>query len=464
MERLRELQQKYLLVPKSLYFSFALVIYAMHQYKGQFIMHQCKDIDKGSLSVYLSFVQMISFTSSIFIAMMNDKFGNQKYILIALFTASAAMFQSLYSAHSVFALMGIYAIYFSSISALLPLLDKVVLEYLNNIPGISSAAYGKQRLWGSFGFLATNFIIEQIATVEAKKFEFTNVAFYNVIVTVIAIALVFLFIKNIAGRSMQGNVFSCISKLLGNLEFSIFLFIILLCGITRCSMTTYLSIYYTDVLKFVKEDSPYDLPGPLNPIVNFFYKHKLATTTLFGNALEIAIFFKSQAIIERFGLFFPLFAAQFAQLARFGAYYMLDIDSPNVFLYACLIELLKGVNFSLIQCSAALLVSKLVPPQYKTTAQILYNGSFIALGSVLSGIISSFQFDPKAKMSRSKAHSEFRGVFKTNILLTLAIIGFFLVKYALIEKVLFNKNNADEKLKQIEEENAEEVVVDKLVK
>jgi len=209
-------------------------------------------------------------------------------------------------------------------------------------------------------------------------------------------------------------------------------------------MTNYLNLYYTDVLNFKDDDAPYEFiwpfsSRPFSSLLNFFYHHKKATTTMFGVALEILIFLNSKRIIDRFGLFWPLLVAQLAQLLRFISYYYIDYSSSNAFTFCCLTELLKGLNFSLIQCSAAILVSKLAPRELKTTAQVIYTGSFIALGTILSGLISKPLFKTTKESSVEEIHEEFLKLFMVNIVISVVIIVCFFIKYVFIENVLFTR-------------------------
>ncbi|MCA9750353.1 MAG: MFS transporter, partial [Romboutsia sp.] len=246
-------------------------------------------------------------------------------------------------------------------------------------------------------------------------------------------------------------------KLARNKEYAYFILIILLCGISRASMTNYLSLFYQDVCKLGNKNVPnFNLPGFLKAPLGLFYRNKIATTTLYGVALEIVVFFNSSKIIDKLGLFWPMFLAQFFQLLRFIFYFTLDVDSKNVFMYCCLIELFKGLNYSLIHSSALLLACKLCPPSLKGPSQLIYSGTFVALGTVISGVLFNLAFKAKSNIPRDVAIEEFKKLFVINILLSVFIIGFFLIKYALMENLLFNRENAERKLKLIEEETLQQ--------
>lgn len=459
MDKLRQLDEKFLLVPKILYFMLAMLFYTFHQFRGAFINSQF-GVSKRQLGTCFGYIQIIAFLINLWIAGFNDRSGRQRFILSSLVAVSAFFFQLFFVVPTAMLFWLTFGVYYSLISATLPLLDKVMLDHLSNNPNATTESYGVQRVSASIGYLVANFIIEKICHSGPGDKDFSNMAYYNAVVAVIVTFLTITFINNLPPRSSRSNYLSSITKLLTNVDFMYLMFIVLLCGIVRASMTIYLGIYYSDVLQFKKGDPSFHAIWPFSYIINFFYHHKQSTTTMFGVALEILIFFNSARIINRIGLFMPLLIAQVAQLMRFVAYYALDYQDPNAFMYCCLFELLKGLTFGLIQSSAAILVAKLAPPSLKTTGQIIYTGTFIALGTVLSGAIFQFVFSPDAKMKREAAYEEFHSVFLINIFISLAIIAFFLLKYAILENLLFNRANAEAKLRRIEEHSIDDEIPD----
>ncbi|KAI5168478.1 hypothetical protein PAEPH01_0166 [Pancytospora epiphaga] len=459
MDSLHRLNEKLILVPKLLYFMMAMLFYTFHQFRGAFINSQFH-VSKKQLGAYFGYIQLIAFLINLWIAGFNDRTGKQRMVLAGLVVSSAIFFQTFFVIQSAAIFWIAFGFYFSLISATMPLLDKVMLDYLTANPNTSPESYGVQRVFSSIGYLVTNFIIEQICKSGPGDKDFSNMAYYNAFIGVVVTSLIVLFIRNLPPHTNSNNYLLSISKLLRNFDFMYLMFIVLLCGIVRASMTVYLGLYYIDVLRLKTDSPPMKLFWPFSYLLEFFYNHKQSTTTMFGVALEIIIFFNSARIIRKIGLFMPLLIAQFAQFARFVAYYNLHYDNSNAFLYCCLFELLKGLTFGLIQSSAAILVSRLVPPSLKTTGQIIYNGTFIALGTVLSGFIFQFVFSPGAKLSQEEAYNEFRSVFLINSFISVLIIVFFLFKYAVKENLIFNKENAEEKLRGIEERALMEEIPD----
>lgn len=455
MDRLGKLNKNFLIVPKILYLSLSASFYTFHQFRGQFIIERY-NVEKSSLGFYLSVPQFISFFSNLYIGAINDKSGKQKLLILTLLVASAVFFQTFFQDLSLFMFWVNYTIYFALISATLPLMDKVMLDYVAGIPEMGAKAFGSQRIWSTFGYLLTNFSVEHIiATSDPDVQDFDKMRYFNMFVAALAGILIFMFVNNLPQRTSTSNYLSSMRSLLFNFEYMYFIFIILLCGISRAFMTNYLGVYYSKVLKFNDQENTLSLFWPLNKLADIGYNHKQSTSTFFGVALEIIIFYNSSLVTDKLGLLWPIFLSQIFQLLRFICYYRLSYDDPNSFAYCCLTELLKGANYSLIHTSALQLANSFSPPHLRTTSQLIYNGTFVAIGTVASGLFFKSYFS-KSIDDVEESYSEFHSAFKANIVFSLIGIGFFLAKYAVHENLLFNRTNMERKLRIIEDQALEE--------
>lgn len=449
MEHFTKLNQKYLLVPKLLYLSLSAAFYMFHQFRSQFIFDRY-GMEKDKLGLYLSIPQAISFFSNIWIGSINDRSGKQKMIILGLLMASALFFQSFFLSDSLALFWINFTFYFVLLSATLPLLDKVMLDYVSEIPGMGSKAFGTQRLWSTFGYLITNFAVEHVIAADEKdKPDYDNMQYFNIFVVGVASVFIYLFVKNLPRRTTSSDYVNSVKALLRNFEYVYFIFIILLCGVSRAFMTNYLGFYYSKVLKFNDQKSPFRLFWPLNLLVDAAYNHKQSTSTVFGVALEIIVFYHSSLVTDKLGFFWPILLSQVFQLFRFLSYYTLTYDNPNSFAICCLIELLKGANYSLIHTSALQLANSFCPPYLRTTSQLIYNGVFVAVGTVLSGLIFK-SFFTKGVDDVDLSYSEFNTAFKWNIYFSIVGMCFFVYKYGIRENLLFNKANAERKIRDIE--------------
>ncbi len=452
MKQFKQINKRFILVPKLLYFSLALFFYSLHQFRTPFIL-QRYGVKKKSLGNWISMGQLLSFISNIWIGRINDKSGKQRFILMFLVGMSAFICQLFFFTKNALIFWPLFFVYFSLISAAFPLLDKIVLDYLSS--EASTELYGTQRIWSTFGYLCCNFIVEFLIIDKGDKKDFTNIMYYNLLMGGIVLVLMYMFIHNLPPISERSSNRSAFKKLFKNSEFMYFMVIILLSGIVRASMTLYLSDYMTSVLNLDKKSKePHFISklGIFASIFRFFLKTKVSITSTFGVFLEIVVFFNSKIILEKLGFFMPLFIACIGQLLRFIGYYCLHYKNKNAFAICCLLELIKGLVFGLIQTSATLLVGKFAPKSIKTTALIIFNGTYIALGTVLSGIIFGFIFDKNSKKPGLESYNEYKNVYIVNILISLLTLAIFFWKYGIRENLIFSKANADAKIKKVEED------------
>lgn len=443
MQTIKNIGMRWLLIPKLLYFFLAMFFYELHQFRGPFMANQF-GISKREMGVNLGIIQIVAFCVNLAISSLNDRTGKQRVIFVLSLVVSAALFQSFFSISAKWLFWIVYGAYYSLISATLPLLDKIMLDYLAASPYAAPENYGVQRVWSSFGYQAVNHVIETICVVDTEKKDFSNLAVFNIFAASAIVLLSLAFIRNMQPKGgSSANYFAAVASLLVNVDFMYLMFIVLLCGIVRAAMTLYLGMYCTDVLQFTSDSPECTLVWPIPSIVRFIHENKHSTTTLCGIACEILIFFNSAKIIRVFGLLMPLFLAQIAQLIRFICYYYLDYRGSRAFFWCCAIELLKGVCFGLIQSSAAILVSKLIPASLKTTGQMIYNGTFIALGTVLAGLVFRHVFSADTKVAREVAYAEFSKVFLICSGISAFILIVFVLRYAVWENLLFNRQNAN---------------------
>lgn len=453
MDKFHKINQKFLVVPKLLYFSIATAFYVFHQFRGQFICDTF-NVDKSDLGFYLSIPQFLSFFSTLYVGAINDRSGKQKLLIFSLLVLGGFFFQSFFVGINSFTFWYMYAAYFCLISATLPLLDKVMLDYVSEIPGMGPKAFGSQRIWSTFGYLFTNFTVEHLITdKDSKDLNYSAMPVYNWIAVVVTGALILTFVRNFQSRQSSTNYLSSMRSLVSNLEYMYFIFIILLCGISRAFMTNYLGIYYSKVLNFKDQPNTLNLFWPLNRLADWGYAHKQSTSTLFGVALEILIFYNSSYVTDKLGLLWPIFLSQVFQALRFLAYYSLSYENENSFAFCCLIELLKGASYSFIHTSALQLANSFSPPNLRTTSQLIYNGVFVAIGTVAAGLFFKSYFSKTTdEMDVSVVYKEFNSAFKANIIFALVSLAFFLWKYAISENLLFSRENTQRKLQSIENE------------
>jgi len=473
MNFLRKLDSNYLLKPKILYTFINLQYYTLHQFRTFFIRDKFRflqeneetgdleeePVTEGQVSHYTGIIMFTTFFTSIVIGKFADKKHNHKSLLFLLTILSTIIFLTLYLTH----IMEINPnILWSTIFLYLmlnipkqPLLDKIVLETLAKDNNISS--YGKQRVWGSVAYGFANTIIEAFLLYGSidGKYNYNNLIYYCLITTAISALAILFFIKSSSHQATEQEAVSSssgsIKDLLLNFEFMFFLTIMFLNAITRSAMALYLPYYQKDVLKVEPYELPESWPGWLVSVVNVFNKQPISTLAWAGLIFEMSAMFFSDSLLSRFGLFLPLLFAQVLALVRFMAYAVINPDSEHVYAYSFFFELIKGMYFGLAHMSAVHIAMKLAPPHLKTTAQMVYQGTFNALGSLVSGVLFGKLFDSNLKSKDASVdvdqkYRAYQQLFIVNIVIMLLTIGVYTIKYGIRDRVLLNKDREDEKL------------------
>lgn len=458
--KLWELQ--WLIKPKLIYLIINLHFYGFHQIRSAFAKEKFKVPDQqyGKMTGY---TQFITFITNIFIGNICDKRKNYKNMLLFLIVASTAVFLQFYINglenldKSIF--WGIMLLYMIFNNPKQPLTDKIMISYLEKESIYGSKVYGRQRLWGTFSLSIATYFCEWLCKESNGILNFNNLIGYNIVTTVLAYLLITFAvqnkkpdenvveekpveeIKNTVNRT--GNVF----QLLKNWEFMFFILIIFSNAITRSALTIYLNIFHKEILNIQPYDLPKSLPLGSNSILSVLNNNPIATLTTFGIVLEVAVLFFSEQIIDRLGYFWPLIIAQLVSIIRFLAYYLIPSTSKHVYGLSCIFELLRGVYFGLIHISSVHIAPGLAPSHLKATSQMIYQGTFSALGSLVSGYIFGDMFKDKiSDSSILEREAVYKQIFLINTIISCITILVCFIKYGIKDRVLFDRCKEDEKL------------------
>ncbi|CAD26097.1 SUGAR PERMEASE (MALTOSE-RELATED PERMEASE) [Encephalitozoon cuniculi GB-M1] len=458
MESIRKINRKFLLTPKVLYFFVNLQYYTLHQFRGVFAKKKFGATD-GDLAKYMGPMLGAIFFTNIFIGTMNDKFGRSHLFMVGALLLTCSLLQMFYVDSYMDIFPGMFWInlllYMAFNNGIPPLLDKAVLDYLNGIPEAGARAYGKQRLWGTAGYGLSCKLIEKCIK-DGDEFRFGNLRYYSLATTAISATMVFLLLKSPAseGRTVRRDIAANCMELMRNGSYLFFILMILLNGITRQALSIYHTVYLTDILRIKGYDLPSSWPLWLQTIVNFFNESPVATATFCGMIFEVVMLYHFPAISKKIGLVWPFFIAQLFQIFRVGCYFLLDYNDPNVFLYCCLIELTRGVYFGLLQPSAVQLAMNLCPPHLKSTSQMIYHGTFTALGSLATSLVFGNLFS-EDKMKGKDIPIEDRAAnyklfFFVNICFASVTTGLFVYKYFILDRISRHRSTDQEKKAIIE--------------
>ncbi|KAH9410717.1 MFS1-like protein [Ordospora pajunii] len=453
----RKINRKYLLTPKVLYFLVNLQYYTLHQFRGVFAKKKFGASD-GDLAYFIGPMLGTVFFTNILIGAMNDKYGRSHLFIISALLLTFLFLQLFFVEAYMTMVPGMSIFWFNLFlymafnNGIPPLLDKAVLDYLNEIPEAGAREFAKQKLWGTAGYGVSCKVIEMCIKF-GEEFKFGNLRYYSLVTTILSASAVFLLLRSPAreGTSTRSDILANCKELLRNGSYLFFIFIILLNGITRQALSIYHVVYLTEILQIKGYELPASWPSWLQYLVGFFNESPVATATFCGMAFEVVMLYHFPKISQKIGLVWPFFIAQLFQILRVICYFMLDYNNPHVFMYCCLIELTRGVYFGLLTPSAVQLAMNLCPPHLKATSQMIYHGTFTALGSLAaSAVFGSLFSEAKMKgadISLEEKASNYKVFFLVNIAFACATVALFSYKYFFLDRI--SRRNAEVEKKEL---------------
>lgn len=479
MKFLEKLESRFLLAPKLVYLIVNLQFYGFHQLRFAFAKDKF-GVSEEHYGKFTGYTQFITFFTNILLGNYSDKTKKYKPMLLSLIILSTVVFlhfyiNSLMNIHSLIFWVFIL-LYLVTNNPKAPLLDKIMLEYLDSFAEIGSKVYGKQRLWGTLALSMATYLCEWCTSNGDGTFDFNYLIHYNIIATVIAaLGVIFLIRpnKNSAPHENQAvaetkeekpqesapqqqvSKSAAFLELFKNKEFMFFIFIIFSNAVTRSALTIYLSIFHKDILKIRPYDLPSHWPIALKSFVDIFNSKPIATLATFGIVFEMGVMFVADKILDRLGYFWPLILAQIISMVRFLAYYLIPSDSEHVYGLSCLFELLRGIYFGMIHISSVHIAQKLAPPYLKATSQMMYQGTFAAMGSLVSGYFFGDLFKSKLTKESSLEQREnvYKLIFLINFVVSFLTVLLCFIKYGLVDKVLFSREKENQKLNSYEIED-----------
>lgn len=464
-------EERWLFAPKILYFVINMQYYTLHQFRSAFALEKFR-VPKSHYGIFTGFIMFITFFTNIAIGGYSDKRRNHKSMLFYLTIITTVAFTLFYfepfmSLGKMVCFWSIMLVYLVFNNPKQPLLDKIILDYLSNIPCAGPEAYGRQRLWGTLAYGAATYISEALLIQKGKKeYNFNNLLLYAFVTTALAVSSVMVFIRprEITAQPAEpeqkeeeeeqehrpeetGRRSNSYMTLLKNSDYVFFIAIMFSNAVTRSAMTLYLNNFHREVLELEPYDLPKSWPGPVRSAVDLLNSKPITALTFFGIGFEVLVMFVSKGIIDRFGLFWPLLVAQMCALVRFFAYFTLKPGNPHAYGLSCAYELIKGVYFGLAHISAVQIAMKLSPTHLAATSQMIYQGTFNALGSLVSGLVFGMMFGSKLKSgSGNSLETMFGRFFLVNALICMITILVYVYKYGVKDGVLFSRQAEDAKL------------------
>ena len=239
----------------------------------------------------------------------------------------------------------------------MPLVDNSVMELL----GERSALYGRQRVWGAIGWGVAGALAGMLVDRLGLGFSFYAYLFFMAVGLAVSTRMV------VSGGTIGQPFGAGIRTVMGNRPLMIFLVTALIASMGSGIVHNYLFLYLSDL-------------G--------------ASETLMGLSLtlatfsEMTVFFFSRWLLRKVGARGILLLAIAAYVVRLLAYTLM----PPVWLVLP-INLLHGLTFSALWVAGVSYVNEVTPKGSGATAQGLFSGLTMGLGSATGAVLGGTLYD-----------------------------------------------------------------------
>jgi len=429
--------ERWLIMPKVLYFLLNAYVYGFHSLVTIFFVNQ------WHLSYYMfgyaSSVIVTNFFGAMIWSSLADKTGRYKTIIIAsvvLYTAVAIgilfpVFESEDQKYLRYAYVFVgLALFNFFLSAAFPLLDAQILGMMAANPKIRKEQFNNQRMFGAIGHLVATLASMHLYNGKDQKNQIIAQLFIS---TVFALAVWFGVpdVKPVkgghhghhGGPAKAGGeavavprhpILACLS----NASFTFFMLFVGASGVVR-SITT-------------------NFQKPISTAISGGHAGKASYMDIGRTASEVFVYLTAKYMKDALGVYWILVFSQLTGIARLWGLGLIPIGSQHAYLMASCLELLKGFNSGLISSSAIPIASSLAPPGCESTAQGLYSGNYsglsMALGGIIGGAILHYLYKPGSTNLEQlhDAQTMFNWISIASTVITLALAA----KFIFIDRVM----------------------------
>jgi len=291
-----------------------------------------------------------------------DATGKYRLILLVAITGTWLSVFLLLQANTFALLIPIVAIYAFFVAPIIPLVDNTVMFML----GARKGEYGRQRVWGAYGWGAAAAIAGLIIQQSGLSW-----AFY----TYLALLLVLLVVATrfpIQQSTLNGKFWNGLRLLLTNRQWLLFLGVVLIEGMCLGIIMNYLFLYLDEL-------------GTSRVIMGL--------TLTVATISEIPIFLNSRKLLK-WGAPFLLALSLFFLVIRSFAY-----ANMTAAWQVLVISLLHGPTFSAMWAAGVAYANEIAPPGLGATAQGVFNGTVLGLGTALGAFTGGYLYDASGAVS-----------------------------------------------------------------
>lgn len=321
------------------------------------LYYESRGLTGRQIGILTGIVPIVTLIGASLWSAIADATKRHKTILMMAIVCTWFSVLALSRAQSFAQLIPIVVIYAFSFSPIVPLVDNSVVALL----GREKQGYGRVRVWGSYGWgivaLAAGYIL-----------DWAGLSWLFVVYLAIFACLIWVTIQlPVQPAELAGTFRSGFGTLMRNRPWILFLLVSLACGMSLSLFLNFLFLYL-------------DMMGASGAILG--YSLTLSTIS------EVPIFVLSQRMLKRWNTQLLIGVALLAFIIRAFAY--VAMTAPWQVL---LISLLHGPSFGVMWLAGVQYADDIAPAGLGATAQGMFGGVVMGLGSALGALIGGVLYD-----------------------------------------------------------------------
>jgi PPP family 3-phenylpropionic acid transporter len=319
------------------------------------LYYQDLGISGREIGVLTAIVPLITLFGAAIWGMVADATGRHRFLfLLAMISTWLSVFL-MTQANSFWQLLPIVVLYAISFSPIIPFADNAVLEHYGE------SEYGRQRVWGSYGWGLGGAVAGSI--IAASGLIWALISFLALYIPLFLVATRL----PMSPYKTSSNFWFELKQLLSKHAWLLFLAVAMVESMSLAIFLNYLFLYLETIGTSARV---------------------MGLTLTFATISEIPVFLYSRRFLARWSPAFLLAVSLIFTVIRSFAY--LAITDPRQVL---LISLLHGLTFALMWIAGVAYAHEIAPPGLGTTAQAVFSGIVMGLGSALGAFTGGMLYD-----------------------------------------------------------------------
>ncbi|HET7142701.1 MAG TPA: major facilitator superfamily domain-containing protein 6 [Anaerolineales bacterium] len=311
----------------------------------------------GQIGIFSAVIPLVSLFSGPLWGWLADSTRKHQQALILAMMGAIGFAILLAIPHSFYILLVMLILFAFFSTPIMPLVDNATLAAL----GDHKDHYGRIRLWGAVGWGIAAPVIGYLTESSGLRWAFGGYVLLMGLGVLVATQL------SIRSAHIDALISQDMRAILQDPRWRIFLIVAFVGGILLSAISSFLFIYLQDI-------------GAHKTLLGF----TLTVATL----SELPVLYFSSILLRRWGMFNLMIVALFFFAIRALAYSFISLPWM-----ALPIQLLHGLTFSLMWAAGISYADRIAPPGMSATAQGLFSGVMLGVGSATGSLLGGFLFD-----------------------------------------------------------------------